>query len=74
MSEYQVRETARGADIAVVADTSLDGAALAAAVEQRLYQAGVTEPHVTIRRVKAIARDRKTGKARRFLSLDGSAT
>ena len=40
--EYQVRQTARGADITVVADAGLDEAALAAAVEQSLRQAGVT--------------------------------
>ncbi len=71
--EFQVRQTARGADIAVIAGTGFDDAALAAAVEQSLRQAGVTEPHVTIRRVEAIARDPRTGKARRFIPLDGSA-
>jgi phenylacetate-CoA ligase len=71
--EYQVRQTARGADIAVVAGTGLDDAALAAAEEQSLRQAGVAEPQVTIRRVDAIARDPRTGKARRFIPLDGSA-
>jgi phenylacetate-coenzyme A ligase PaaK-like adenylate-forming protein len=67
--EYQVRQTARGADIAVVAATSLDDAALAAAVEQSLRQAGVTQPHVTISRAEAIARDPRTGKVRRFIAL-----
>ena len=66
--EYQVRQTARGADIVVVADSGLDESALAAAAEQSLRQAGVTEPQVTIRRVRAIARDPRTGKARRFIS------
>ena len=65
--EYQVRQTARGARIAVVADAGLDEAALAAAVEQSLRQAGVTEPHVTISRAEAIARDPRTGKVRRFV-------
>jgi hypothetical protein len=36
--EYQVRQTARGADITVVTDPGLDDAALAAAVEQSLRQ------------------------------------
>jgi phenylacetate-CoA ligase len=66
--EYQVRQTARGADITVVADPGLDEAALAAAVEQSLRQAGVTEPHVTIGRAAMIARDRLTGKVRRFIA------
>lgn len=65
--EYQVRQTARGACITVVAGPGLDDAALAAAVEQSLRQAGVTQPHVTINRAEAIARDPRTGKARRFV-------
>jgi phenylacetate-CoA ligase len=65
--EYQVRQTDRGACITVVADDGLDDAALAAAVEQSLRQAGVTQPHVTINRAEAITRDPRTGKARRFV-------
>jgi phenylacetate-CoA ligase len=65
--EYQVRQTARGADITVVADAGLDDDALTAAVEQSLRQAGVRQPHVTINHAEAIARDPRTGKARRFL-------
>lgn len=67
--EYQVRQTARGADITVVADAGLDEAALAAAVEQSLRRAGVTQPHVTISRAEAIPRDPRTGKARRFIAV-----
>jgi phenylacetate-CoA ligase len=66
--EYQVRQTARGAAITVVTDPGLDDAALATAVEQSLRQAGVTEPHVTVSHVAAITRDRRTGKARRFIA------
>jgi phenylacetate-CoA ligase len=71
--EYQVRQTARGADILVVAGTGFDHGALAAAVEQSLCLAGLPEPQVTIRRVGAIARDSRTGKARRFIPLDSGA-
>ena len=70
--EYQVRQTARGADITVVADAGLDEAALTAAVEQSLRQAGVTQPQVTINRAEAIARDPRTGKARRFVPSPSS--
>jgi phenylacetate-coenzyme A ligase PaaK-like adenylate-forming protein len=66
--EYQVRQTARGADITVVTDAGLDEAALAAAIEQSLRQAGITEPHVTINRAAAIARDPRTGKVKRFIA------
>jgi len=65
--EYQVRQTARGADITVVTGPGLDHAALKAAAEQSLRQAGVTQPHVTINRAEAIARDPRTGKVRRFV-------
>jgi phenylacetate-CoA ligase len=71
--EYQVRQTPRGADIAVVAESGLDDSSLAAAVEQSLRHAGVTEPHVTISRVQAITRDPRTGKVRRFISTDASS-
>jgi phenylacetate-CoA ligase len=73
VQEYQVRQTARGADIAVVARAGLDSTALAAAAEDDLRQAGVTAPHVTISPVQAIDRDPRTGKARRFLPVDRGA-
>jgi phenylacetate-CoA ligase len=66
--EYQVRQTARGADITVVADPGLDDAALAAAVQDSLRRAGVTLPQVTICRATAIVRDPRTGKVRRFIA------
>ena len=66
--EYQVRQTARGAAITVVADPGLDEAALAAAVEERLREAGVTEPRVTVAQAEMIARDGQTGKVRRFIA------
>ena len=66
--EFQVRQTSCGADITVVADAGLDDAALAAAVELSLRQAGVTGPHVTISHAQAIVRDPGTGKVRRFVA------
>jgi phenylacetate-CoA ligase len=73
VQEYQVRQTARGADIAVVARAGLDSTALAAAAEDDLRQAGVTAPRITIRRVEAIHRDPRTGKVRRFLPVNPGA-
>jgi phenylacetate-CoA ligase len=70
--EYQVRQTVRGADITVVADAGLDDAALTAAVQQSLRQAGLTQPQVTINHAEAIARDPRTGKARRFVPSQSS--
>jgi phenylacetate-CoA ligase len=66
--EFQVCQTSGGADITVVADAGLDDAALAAAVELSLRQAGLTGPHVTISHAETIARDSRTGKIRRFVA------
>ncbi len=65
--EYQVRQTPRGVNVAVVADTDFDHGALAAGIECSLREAGLTEPEVSISRVEAITRDPVTGKAKRFL-------
>ena len=67
--EFQIRQTERGADVAAVIDGDVDHAAMAAAVEESLRQAGVTSPRVRIRRVGALDRDPLTGKARRFVPL-----
>ena len=67
--EFQVRQTERGADLAVVADGDLDVAALTAAVRDSLHQSGLPGPQVTLRRVQALDRDPLTGKARRFIPL-----
>jgi phenylacetate-CoA ligase len=65
--EYQVRQTSRGIDIAVVADGHLDHAALGASLERSLRTAGLPDPQVHIRQVPDIARHPETGKARRFI-------
>jgi phenylacetate-CoA ligase len=67
--EYQVRQTERGIDLAVVTGGPLDEAALATKVARSLAEAGLTEPEVTVRRVDAIQRVARTGKARRFIPL-----
>jgi phenylacetate-CoA ligase len=67
--EYQVRQTDRGIDAAVVADGALDHAALASSLAGRLDTAGLREPHVRVYEVAAIARHPQTGKTRRFIPL-----
>lgn len=62
--EFQVRQTERGADLAVVVDGDLDVAALTADVRDGLRQAGLPGPQVTVRQVEALDRDPLTGKAR----------
>ena len=67
--EYQVRQTGRGIDIAVVASGPFDQTALGAALQQSLQAAGLADPQVHIRQVPDIARHPETGKARRFIPL-----
>jgi phenylacetate-CoA ligase len=67
--EFQVRQTSRGADVFAAIDGAPDLAALAAEVQDRLRQAGLPAPLVTIRPVAALDRDPLTGKARRFIPL-----
>jgi phenylacetate-coenzyme A ligase PaaK-like adenylate-forming protein len=69
--EYQVRQTERGIDVACVTGGHLPTAALAARLEHALRQAGLTEPHVSIRLAQAITRDPKTGKVSRFMPMGG---
>ncbi len=67
--EYQVRQTPRGIDIAIIADGELHPTVLAAALAQSLNAAGLSDPQVRVREVPDIARHPETGKARRFIPL-----
>ena len=66
--EYQVRQTASGVDVDVVARGDVDLAELASAIGERLRDAGLPRPKVTVGVVEAIARHPQTGKIRRFVS------
>jgi phenylacetate-coenzyme A ligase PaaK-like adenylate-forming protein len=66
--EYQVRQTDRGIDAAVVADGALDHAALASSLRQSLQAAGLRQPHVHLYEIAGIARHPQTGKTRRFIA------
>ena len=67
--EYQVRQTSRGIDIAVVTTGPLDHAVLAAALAHSLRAAGLPDAQVHLRQVPDITRHPETGKARRFIPL-----
>jgi len=69
VTEYQVRQTPAGIDVAVVARDDLDQAALATALAASLRQAGLSHPQVTVRVTATIARHPDTGKARRFIPI-----
>ena len=67
--EYQVRQTSRGVDVAVVADGPIERADLASSLERSLRTAGLPDPCVQVREVAEIGRHAQTGKTRRFIPL-----
>ena len=69
VTDYQVRQTQTGIDVAAAASEDLDQAALAAALATSLRQAGLSHPQVTVRAVTTIARHPDTGKARCFIPI-----
>ena len=65
--EYQVRQTERGADVLVVADS--DVRALGAALVEAMQRYGVAHPTVRVRGVETIDRNAASGKLKRFVRL-----
>ena len=68
-AEYQVRQTNRGVDVAVVTDGPIEMVRLAEAIEDGLRQVGLVNPLATVREVASISRHPQTGKTRRFIPL-----
>ena len=68
--EYQVRQTDRGVDVAVVTDGPVDLQGLADAIEGGLRKAGVVNATAAVRKVSVIPRHPETGKTRRFIPLE----
>lgn len=66
--EYQVRQTVRGAEVAIVTVGPCDGAALAGSVAAALRRVGLSEPVVTAVVVSDIDRQ-SSGKLKRFVPL-----
>jgi phenylacetate-CoA ligase len=66
--EYQVRQTANGAEVDVIRSGAADLDALARAMEAALAKAGVEQPAVTVREVARIPRP-VSGKLKRFVAL-----
>ncbi len=66
--EYQVRQTQRGAEIAIVARAAVDIDALRSTLAQRLTGLGLSAPEVILRRVDRIERQ-GAGKLKRFIPL-----
>ena len=67
ISEYQVHQTAAGADVLVVG--SPDVSAVAAALASSLRPYGLLNPEIKVRVVEQIPRHATTGKLKRFIAL-----
>jgi phenylacetate-CoA ligase len=69
VTEYQVRQTARGAEISLIADhhTNIATTELAATLTAALRTAGVDDPQVSVAVVPELERHPVTGKLRRFI-------
>jgi hypothetical protein len=65
VAEYQVRQTATGLDVAVVAVGGLAGR-----IASALERAGLPAPEVRVEFVDDVDRHPATGKARRFVPLN----
>ena len=69
ITEYQVRQTPRGASVAVRASDDLDVHGLTRELIEDLTTLGITEPNVAVSLVDEIERSDGTGKVRRFVPL-----
>ena len=69
--DYQVRQTATGIDVSLLADGTLDATALARELRAALVAAGLAAPTVTLTRVGELVRHAESGKLRRFVPLAG---
>lgn len=67
VSEYQVHQTARGADVLVVGDPDVEP--LASAVAAAVGRHGLAHAEITVRAVDRLQRHASTGKLKRFVPL-----
>ena len=67
VTDYQVRQTARGVDLAVLATEPFALDALCTSLRAALSAAGLDDAEVTARHVAALERHPETGKVRRFI-------
>jgi phenylacetate-coenzyme A ligase PaaK-like adenylate-forming protein len=67
ISEYQVRQTANGADVLLVGSPDLE--AVRSALFASLAQHGLTDPAIRVTVVPRIERHEATGKLKRFVAL-----
>lgn len=69
IAEYQVRQTAAGITVTVVADGRLDTDDVATALAAALTRAGLPHPDVSVRLAPGLDREPGSGKLRRFIPL-----
>jgi phenylacetate-CoA ligase len=67
VTDYQVRQTACGIEVTLVAEGLLDQEQLCERLGIALRRAGLKEPKVSARTVRALDRQAGTGKLRRFI-------
>jgi len=69
VTDYQVRQTERGLQLAVLASAPLELDGIRARLCQALAGAGLRDAEVVVRAVPSLERHPETGKVRRFLTL-----
>ncbi|MEM8853056.1 MAG: phenylacetate--CoA ligase family protein [Pseudomonadota bacterium] len=69
VEEYQVHQTADGADIAIVTRGAVDLDRLTADLVADVSAAGLANPRITLSTVDALKRHAETGKLKRFIPL-----
>jgi phenylacetate-coenzyme A ligase PaaK-like adenylate-forming protein len=69
VSEYQVRQTPRGADVLVVPMKELDTSRLEQELIAALNKSGLPAPEVQIRKMQSIERHAWSQKLKRFVPL-----
>ena len=67
--DYQVRQTARGIDVSLLADRTFDLEELRVGLREKLAAAGLPEAEVELRATDELERNPRTGKLARFLPL-----
>jgi hypothetical protein len=68
VSDYQVRQTARGIEVTAQAEVGLETEALRLELIASLASAGLRDPEVEVRAVPVLERHADTGKLRRFIA------
>jgi phenylacetate-coenzyme A ligase PaaK-like adenylate-forming protein len=72
VAEYQVVQTAEGAEVAIVGGEQLDPSEVAQSLESELKRAGLAGAAVRVSRVDRLERHAYSGKLRRFVPLPGA--